>query len=397
MGILNYIIIFLLVIFPIAEIGKIRFGSITFSLNDILLFSVFLLWIVIDYKKIKKTKFKLLKPISIFILIGVFSLVVNFLNLKLNEFFVALLYLLRWVLYASFYFILVTRDKEFLNKIKHLLLIPISIVLSLGILQFIYYPSLRNLFYLGWDEHLYRLFSSFLDPNFAGTFLVISLFYLIYTSWQLFLKKKNNLFVFTSALTIINFVSIYLTYSRSALIMLLVSLIVFLLLVKKIKILFILILVFILLILFSPKAFQTEGTNIFRVFSSQERVKSAQIAVNIIEKSLIFGVGFNAYRYAQNKYANLNDTNWETTHSGAGTDNSFLFVLATTGILGFAAYLYLIYKMFLLGKEKLNNPMSIILISVLSGLLINSLFINSLFYVFILQWVWMFAAFTENN
>lgn len=397
MGILNYLIIFLVIIFPIAEVGKIRLGSVAFSLNDILLFFIVLLWLILDYKKIKKSKFKLLKPISIFIAIGIFSLVVNFINLKLNEFFVAVLYLLRWVLYASFYFVLVTRDKEFLKKLKHVLLIPISIVLALGMLQFLYYPSLRNLFYLGWDEHLYRLFSSFLDPNFAGTFLVISFFYLIYISWLSYLKKKNNLLILTSVLAVINFVSIYLTYSRSALIMLLVSLIVFLVLIKKIKILFVLILVFIALIFLSPKAFQTEGTNIFRVFSSQERIKSAQIAVTIIEKSPVFGVGFNAYRYAQNKYGNLNDTKWETTHSGAGTDNSFLFVLATAGIVGLVAYLYLIYKMFLLGKEKLSNPMSIVLVSVLCGLLVNSLFINSLFYVFILQWVWMFAAFTENN
>lgn len=397
MAILNYLIIFLLIIFPIAELGKIRLGSIAFSLNDILLFFVFLLWIVLDYKKIKKTKFKLLKPIAIFIAVGAFSLAINFINLKVNEFFVALLYLLRWALYSSFYFILVTRDKEFLNKVRHILLIPISVVLSLGVLQYLYYPSLRNLFYLGWDEHLYRLFSSFLDPNFAGTFLVISFFYLIYLSWQSYLKKKSNLLILTSFLAVINFASIYLTYSRSALIMLFVSLIVFLTLIKKIKILFVLILVFIALIFLSPKAFQTEGTNIFRVFSSQERIKSAQIAVSIIEKSPVFGVGFNAYRYAQNKYANLNDSKWETTHSGAGTDNSLLFVLGTTGIVGFAAYLYLIYKLFLLGKEKLSNPMSVVLISVLCGLLINSLFINSLFYVFILQWVWMLAAFTENN
>lgn len=397
MAILNYLIIFLLIIFPIAELGKIRLGSIAFSLNDILLFFVFSLWIVLDYKKIKKTKFKLLKPIGMFIAVGIFSLGINFINLKVNEFFVAALYLLRWVLYSSFYFILVTRDKEFLNKIKHILLIPVSVILILGVLQFLYYPSLRNLFYLGWDEHLYRLFSSFLDPNFAGTFLVISFFYLIYVSWQSYLKKRNNLVIFASFLSVINFISIYLTYSRSALIMLLVSLVVFLILIKKIKILFVLILIFIALIYFSPKAFQTEGTNIFRVFSSKERIKSAEIAVSIIEKSPVFGTGFNAYRYAQNKYANLNDAKWETTHSGAGTDNSFLFVLATTGIVGLIAYLYLIYKMFLLGKEKLSNPISIVLISVLCGLLVNSLFINSLFYVFILQWVWMLAAFTENN
>lgn len=397
MGILNYLLILLLIIFPIVELGKIQMGSVSFSVNDIVFFITVSLWVILDFKKIKKTNFKLLRPILLFSAIGLFSLVINFVNLTLNEFFVSFLYLARWILYSSIYFILVTRDREFIKKFKYLLIVPICTVLIVGLVQFFFYPSLRNLFYLGWDEHLYRLFSSFLDPNFAGAFLVISLIYLIYLSWQSYIKKKRNIFIFTSVLAIVNFVSIYLTYSRSALIMLLVSLTVFLVLIKKVRLLILVLITFVVLIFLSPKAFQTEGTNIFRIFSSQERVKSAQVAVKIIGENPIFGVGFNAYRYAQNKYANLNDSKWETTHSGAGTDNSFLFVLATAGIVGFVVYIYLIYKIFLLAKLKQKNPMSIVLISVLCGLLVNSLFINSLFYVFILQWIWILAGLTENS
>ena len=109
-------------------------------------------------------------------------------------------------------------------------------------------------------------------------------------------------------------------------------------------------------------------------------------------------MGFNAYRYAQNKYANLTDAKWQTTHSGAGTDNSFLFVLATTGILGFLAYVYLLSNIFILGKSKLRkNLFSAVLIASLTGLLVNSLFINSLFYVYILEWIWISVAITENS
>jgi len=397
MGILNYLLILLLIIFPITELGKIQSGSISVSVNDIFFLITASLWIVLDFKKIKKTNFMLLKPIVLFSAIGLFSLAINFVNLTLNEFFVSMLYLVRWILYSSIYFILLTRDREFIKKFKYLLIVPICTVLILGIIQFVYYPSLRNLFYLGWDEHLYRLFSTFLDPNFAGAFLVISLIYLIFVSWQSYIKKRRNMFIFTSILSVISFISVYLTYSRSALIMLLVSLTVFLVLIKKIRILVLVLIVFVAFIFLSPKAFQTEGTNIFRIYSSQERVKSAQVAVKIIEQSPVFGVGFNAYRYAQKRYVNLNDSKWETTHSGAGTDNSFLFVLATAGIVGFVVYIYLIYKLFLLANFKQKNPMSIVLISVLCGLLVNSLFINSLFYVFILQWVWILAGLTENS
>ncbi len=397
MGILNYLLIFLIIIFPIAELGKIQSGSISISLNDIALFITASVWFLLDYKKIKKTKFKLFTPILFFVLIGFFSLIFNISNLNLNEFFVSFLYLARWILYSFLYFILITRDKKFIKKFKNILLIPISTVLIIGIIQYFYYPSLRNLFYLGWDEHLYRLFGGFLDPNFAGAFLVISLMYLSFLSHQAFVKKQKNLFLLTLTLSCFTFISIYLTYSRSALIMLLVSFTVFLVLIKKLRLLIFLLIPFLIFIFISPKAFQTEGTNLFRVFSTQARIESAQIAIDIIGENPIFGVGFNSYRYAQNKYANLSDSKWETTHSGAGTDNSFLFVAATTGIIGFLIYIYLIYKIYYLARTQAKNPLSIILISVLSGLLVNSLFINSLFYVFILEWLWILAALTENS
>jgi hypothetical protein len=58
----------------------------------------------------------------------------------------------------------------------------------------------------------------------------------------------------------------------------------------------------ILLAIFSPKSFQTEGTNLFRIASSEARLASAQAALKVIDKNLIFGVGFNAFRYVMFDY-----------------------------------------------------------------------------------------------
>ncbi|MBI3985094.1 MAG: O-antigen ligase family protein [Candidatus Levybacteria bacterium] len=395
MGILNYLIIFLLLIFPIAELGKIQLGAVSFSLNDIAFLTVATVWVIVDYKKINRIKFNLLKPILLFSAVGLFPLLINSLSLTPNSFFVSLLYLVRWVLYSSIYFVLMTRDKKFLEQFKYLLVIPISLFLLIGFVQFFYYPSLANLFYLGWDEHLYRLFSSFLDPNFAGTFFVITFLYLSYLSWETYKKKKTNKTILLSIISLINLITIYLTYSRSALIMLLVSTTTFLVLTKKLKLVGFVLAALILFIFISPKSFQTEGTNLLRIASGQARIESANDALKIISQNPVFGVGFNAYRYAQYKYTNLTDAKWETTHSGAGTDNSFLFVLATTGVVGFVIYIYLLYRIFILGRDKSKNPVSIVLISVLAGLLVNSFFINSLFYVYILEWIWILAALTE--
>ena len=397
MDLLKYLLIFLILIFPIAEVGKFQVGSVSITLNDIFVFIIAFVWFLKN-KNFKKIKGDLKKPVFLFIFIGLLSLIVNILNLNFSAFFVSLLYLIRWILYSTIYFVLVSQDKKFIKKFSDFLLIPITLVLLFGYIQFIFYQNLRNLFYLGWDEHLYRLFSSFLDPNFAGAFLVISLIFLIYKTMES-IKDKNNLKIyFISTLSFLNFLAIYLTYSRSALIMLLVSLITFLIITKRKKLLLVLLIPLVAFIFLSPKSFQTEGTNLLRIASSEARIQSAAVALDIIQKHPVLGVGFNAYRYAQNKYANLTDTKWEVTHSGAGTDNSFLFVLATTGVVGLTAYIYLIYRIFMLGKNNLKkNFFAAVLIASLSGLLVNSLFINSLFYVYIMEWIWILASLTENS
>lgn len=398
-NLVNVLIILFLILFPLAEIGKVQLGIISVTLNDLTLSILIIVWIMFKRKKLYKIKnTALFKPIVIFSSIGGISLLLNFFNLKSDEFLISLLYLLRWIGYVFLYFILVSANKIFIKKISYILLVPISLFIFFGYLQFFFYPSLRNLYYLGWDEHLYRLFSSFLDPNFAGTFLVITLIFVISLLLDSLKSQNKNFTITLSTIFILNLIAVYLTYSRSALIMLFVCVITFLILKKKKKILLILLIPLIAFIFISPKSFQTEGTNLLRITSSEARISAARDAIKIFKINPILGVGFNAYRYAQNKYNNLTDRNWQITHSGAGTDNSFLFILATTGILGFIAYLYLLYKMFFLGKENLRkNKFAAVLISSLLGVMVSSIFVNSLFFVYIMGWIWIMAALTENS
>ncbi|HSX08851.1 MAG TPA: O-antigen ligase family protein, partial [Candidatus Saccharimonadales bacterium] len=150
----------------------------------------------------------------------------------------------------------------------------------------------------------------------------------------------------------------------------------------------------------------SEGTNLFRTTSSNARVATSQDALIIFQKNPILGVGFNAYRYARlthpltclpaGRSSSKGGETLTVDHGGAGTDNSFLFVLATTGIVGFVAYLYLLWSMVKVGKTNLGeNPYSAVLIASLIALCVDSFFINSLFYPFILVWVWIVIALTE--
>ena len=292
------------------------------------------------------------------------------------------MYLLRWLAYAGVFFVISDFDNDFKKKISNTLIIVGSLVVGLGYLQYFFYSNLRNLYYLGWDEHMHRMFSVFLDPNFAGAFFVLFFLFLI----GVFLKNKN---ISAGILLMLTLGAVFLTFSRSALIMLIISSsLLFVLMHKKIWIA-ILFGITILVITMSSRYFSIENINLFRIVSSEARLATAKEAVRIILSRPIFGVGFNSYRYAKLDYGLRNNKLYLISHADAGVDNSFLFVAATTGIVGFILYLFLWFRIFKIA--------SILAIASIAGIFINSLFINSLFYPFIMLWLWIIIAIKVNR
>jgi O-antigen ligase len=399
MRLLKILLILLILIFPIAEIGRIQFSNgVAISLNDIFLIGLIATWVIYIFRNKKKVgKGKLFKPIATFSAIALVSLLLNLLNLSFVHFLISFLYLARWASYALIYFIIKDFDAKFKLKISYAMLLSGSIVVLLGFIQYFFYPSLRNLYYLGWDEHLYRMFSSFLDPNFAGAFFALFLIFSVSFIADFAKEKKWLKLSAVSVVAALTLGALYLTYSRSALIMLIVSVITYLFLINKKKFILLILLGLVLSIFILPRSFKSEGTNFLRAASSEARVKTTGEALSVIQKNPIYGVGFNAYRYARNQQG-MNGAQWQISHGAAGTDNSFLFVLATTGTIGLTVFLWLIYKIFKLGVVSIKkNQFSIVLLSLTVGLIFNSLFVNSLFYVLILEWVWIVVALTENN
>jgi O-antigen ligase len=398
MGLLKYLFILFILIFPAAEVGRLQLpNGVAFSLNDILLALVIVVWFGWHILKKKKINLgKLTKPILLFSAIGLISLLVNFSNLGANNLLISSLYLVRWIAYALIYMIFFEFEPKFKHKLALLLLGSGFTVIALGYIQFFFYPSLRNLYYLGWDEHLYRMFSSFLDPNFAGAFFVLFFLFSLTFVYKYFQKNRLKTLI-TIGISAVTLLAVYLTYSRSALIMLAVSVVTFLIIKGQKKLIAVVLIALILIIFLLPKSFTTEGTNLLRQTSSLERLDSIAVGVRIFQQSPILGVGFNAYRFAQHKVG-LNNIYWQVTHSGAGTDNGFLFILTTAGIVGLIAFLYLLFKVFILAKLNFKkNIYAAVLFSGLAGLIVNGLFVNSLFYVLILEWVWILAALTESS
>ncbi len=388
----NILFIFICFSLFLNEAGRIALGNnIAITILDISVF-IFLCYTFIfsERKKVIKSNDLFIVPFFIFISIAVLSLFFNILRYSVQHEFVASLYLIRFVMYSLVYKAVRIQFSQNKRFILASLVSTGLFMLVAGILQYLFYSNLRNLYYLGWDNHLYRLFSTFFDPNFAGAFMVLLFLFFCTLFIQTRRKHLEKLSVFFGALLVGALIETFLSFSRSALGMLVVGSFVYFFFLKKIRYFALTIAAIICIyILVSPNA-SVENTDFLRTASSFARLNSVQTVTQIIIKNPILGVGFDAYRYAQVEYGYRSSVGAQTSHADAGTDNSFLFVFATTGIFGFISYLFLQFKILkTLSSEfqKKKNLFSILLLSSCIGLYFDSFFINSLFYPSILLWV----------
>jgi len=393
MLLLKILLIILLILFPFGEIFRFNIGNNIFLKPLDAISILFLIWTAILYVKNKPFRQSLKWHYFYFPIIGFVSLLFNSYWLKPNEFLASFLYLLRWVSYLSIFFAVIQMEEVFKKRICKILVVDGLLVVLIGYIQYFLYPSLRNLYYMGWDEHLYRMFSSFLDPNFAGAFFVL---YFIFILGLLFGKMKTHIGrtkFFYGSIAVLTVLAIFLTYSRSALLMFFISGAIFFLLLQKRRFILYLIFAIVLFIIIISPFFYIENLDLFRVTSSIERLDTAQNAIKIILDHPIIGVGFDTYRYAQIHYHLIRTTSQFPANSASGEDTSLLFVFATTGILGLFAYCYLWFKLFTKAFNSFKtDKFALIFFASGVGLFIDSLFVNSLFYAEIMLWIWVITG-----
>ncbi|GAI81903.1 unnamed protein product, partial [marine sediment metagenome] len=130
-----------------------------------------------------------------------------------------------------------------------------------------------------------------------------------------------------------------------------------------------------------------EGVRLERTATIQSRFGSWQQALIIFRDHPLLGVGFNTYRYAQRNYGFLDQEKWQTSHAEAGVDSSLLFVLATTGIIGFLVYSWLGSSVIRLSLSVVNAKIGLVVLASVAALVCHSFFLNSLFYSWILAWL----------
>lgn len=338
-----------LIVFPFGQLFKI--GQINIFDTLIVLLAVVAL--------LQKSKFpNWYKYFAYFLLSCVFGLILNYSLFSIHS----AIYLLRLWSYSmiSVYIYSYVFDRK--TILYSLITISLASA-TLGWLQYLIWPDLTFLKYLGWDDHFLRMVGTFLDPTYLGLILVLGVI----------LSLKNKMYLATIFLSL----SVLFTYSRSSyLILFVVFLFNFIknkesLLIRSKK--FLLLNSLFLIIFLLPKNIG-EGTTLTRTVSGNSKLINYMETIEIIKKSPVLGVGFNNICKAREVY--LRDTNTES-HGCNGADSSILFLIATTGVVGLILFVNFIIKI----------PASYALVTSFVVVLIHSLFANSLFYPHIMFWL----------
>lgn len=323
-----YILFFL---FSLGQIGRISIQNqnINFYIYEVVLLGYFI-YLFIKYKftlfNTKKVSGLYYFPIAL-----AASFLFSISNYSFIQNATALLYLIR----TSFYFILGMYMFEYFKNKKNrqdvitsgMVLFMISILIT-SFLQYFLYPNLRNLIYLGWDPHQFRIFGVFFDTSIsAAIFGLVIIYLLIKFNDFLFSKISRNLLLL--AFIILGL----LTYSRGFYISILITLIYYLFKNKKIKYIFLLFGFFLLSLYIIPKPFG-EGVNLLRVYSIESRIYQNREGLKNWYKNPLFGVGYNHLK-SVNKIQSL-----YPEHATSAYPSSFITVLATSGLIGILFFIF---------------------------------------------------------
>lgn len=402
------VFIFLL---PLGSLSRLPIGDVALTVNDVILpvmISLWLLYVLVIQKRV------VLPPRSLLILGFVFwafiTLVYSLRFLSGMPFLISGLYWVRWVEYACVFFIgywLFTQGDNpkarIRTTVKALLLGQLAFVFA-GFLQFVFFPNFSRFVHHGWDPHYYRLLSTFLDPNFAGVFIVLGmvLFGVLFLLKEKTLLPSRTSKIVSYAYLLTALVAVVLTFSRSSYLAFVVA-VGCIGLLKSRTLLFAMAFLGIASFVFIPRV----QTRVIGAFNFDETVMARlgqyELTLGIIEKNPVFGVGFNTFRYAQENAGYFRDdrgVSFEGGHAGAGSDSSILFILVTTGIPGVLLYFIMWFAFlkdsfsdyFAKSKGTLVRALGLIVGVSLLTLMAHTQFVNSMFYPWIMAWMWILLA-----
>jgi hypothetical protein len=287
------------------------------------------------------------------------------------------------------------RQPRLYQTIFHSYITTIIALAAAGFMQRIFIPQLADLPEAlvftsggGWDPHEGRLVSTWLDPNFFGAYLAVSL---LYSLASLISARTAGSKAFFSLLSLAVAVAGVMTQSRSSIIALAVTLVVLspIILVRLAKqstpaLVPASLAITSLSVITLFAASVTLGDRALGLLTFDETVErradSLVATWQLATDHQFVGVGYNAWQFAAQEAGLIRDF---SAHSRAGADNSWVALLVTTGFIGLALFslpwLVIAHKLL---KRWLQHGQSIAVAALASLLFlaIHAQFINSFLY-----------------
>lgn len=270
------------------------------------------------------------KTVPLFLMVVLLSFALPLFDYSPAQNAVAFLYLIRISLYlllGVYLHTLYDRKKTVVKGVEKLLGFFSIGLLLFSVVQYSFFSDFWGLYAYGWDPHLYRMSATYIDVYVAAA---------IYGIFSLYWYRKQKMVLSLLFMTCLVF-----TFSRSAYVSFILSALVFFLLQKKWKELVVVSFLFALFVVLVPKPFG-EGVSLLRTASVNSRMRDYQMGITIAQKKPILGYGYNRIRYAKEKLdlAKIDDR----SHAVSSFHSSFLIILVTTGIVGLALSLLLLFQ-----------------------------------------------------
>ncbi|MGZ8376248.1 MAG: O-antigen ligase family protein [Gemmatirosa sp.] len=311
----------------------------------------------------------------------------------------SLAYLARWLLYFCIYVVAI-------NGLRRADAVPlvgaiewvVMVFAGFGILQSIFLPGFAQLVYpdaalfVDWDPQGRRLVSTFLDPNFAGAFIVVG--------FVLALARLSCGARGVAPRLWLLVVALVFTASRSSMLAAVAGAVTVAIGVGVSRKVIRLSLAFgVLGLLASPVLLSFASTygKLGIDASALQRVVAWARALQVIGDHPIIGVGFNTYGFVQRAYGGAEASRAAFAYS---LDGGLLFIAVMTGMVGVVLYVGMLRRMAKAARRVYRSPvalpaeraLAIGAVAATVALVVHSAFVNSLLHPFLMEPLWLLWA-----
>lgn len=405
-------LISLILLSPVTgELWRLPFLGFELLPSDILIPLFFVLWVLQKIRKDRVIRLgKIGKVIVLFMGVTVFTYLLNLFRFDFREMLVAATYMARFFAYmvlALITFDLLERDQT--PRTRRIVLggmiASMILIALLGFLQLKYFPSFLalGLDLKGWDPHIGRLLSTWFDPNFIGGYLAFILPITLAITLFFHRQRQRKWFFIFAVINLIGLVALYFTFSRSGYLAMLIAALILAFFLSR-KLLIGILALALIGFMVSPRMQERvgEGIESAKAFiglesaqaidpSARLRLDSWGYAIEMIRDHPWIGVGYSRYAYeiVDRGHGMFSE------HDVGGSDSSLLTLWATTGLFGLITYLGIGFTAFLLALQKIRKGKAMEpylnagLLAGFSGIMVHSIFVNSLLFPLIMVYLWV--------